>query len=289
MTGYGEGAAHSSETELHIQVKTLNHRFFQLQIICAEDMPWEIEKEIEKTVRRRIHRGKVVITVQMIDSQTESARVEPDLQKAYAYHQSLEKLAQSLGLSGEVNLSHVLGMPGVLREKQRAWEKNGPLLLQALKQALSHVSRSRKTEGDKHKNEIVGHLQQIQSAAQYIEQAFPVCQQKYRDKIQEEFDKLGSCEELGLSANQVNPKLALMVTKGDVTEEIVRFKSHLAQFKQTIRERGAIGKKLGFLLQELQRETNTIGAKSLSSEISSRVVEMKDNIEKIREQAYNIE
>jgi uncharacterized protein (TIGR00255 family) len=180
-------------------------------------------------------------------------------------------------------------MPGVLREKQRAWDEIGPPILLALKDALDHVSKTRKAEGDKHRHEIGECLERIRVGARYIEQAFPVCQQKYRDKLQEELDKLSPCEDPGLSTNQVNSKLALMVTKGDITEEIVRFNSHLDQFQQTIRQRGAIGKKLGFLLQELQREVNTIGAKSLSSEISSRVVEIKDNIEKIREQAYNIE
>lgn len=289
MTGYGEKVVRQEGIEAFIQMKTLNHRFLQVSIFCPEELPWRWERQIERRIKREIYRGKVLVNLQINKRDSDSAKIEPNFKLAALYVDALKKLKENLKLKGEIQLSHLLGIPEVLKIKEGEWGDLEKLLQKAIEETLKQVVESRKEEGEKHLEEILKWIKKIKSSLTYIEKEFPSIQKKYREKVQEEMEKIASQEDSPLSPNQVTSKLGLIVTKGDITEEIVRFNSHLDQFSNSLRQKGAIGKKLGFILQELQREINTIGAKSLSSNISYQVVQIKDNIEKIREQIYNIE
>lgn len=289
MTGYGQNLANKEGIKAFIQIKTLNHRFLQVSVICPENLPWEWERKIENKVKREIYRGKVLINLQINRKGSESVEVEPDVELAASYLNALKKLQKNLNLKENIKLSHLLSLSETLKIKERGWEKLEKILQPAIDQVLKQVVESREEEGEKHLKEILKWIKKIESSMSYIEKEFPTTQEKYREKVKDEMEKIASQEDSSLSSNQITSKLGLIIAKGDITEEITRFNSHLDQFNQTLRQKGSVGKKLGFILQELQREINTIGAKSLSCNISHQVVQIKDNIEKIREQIYNIE
>ncbi|MBE0477550.1 YicC family protein [Candidatus Aerophobetes bacterium] len=289
MTGYGEKSISREEAEAFVQIKTLNHRFLQVNIICPEDVPWRLEREIEDRVKKEIYRGKVLISLQIIKKGEDFIEIEPNFKLATSYFNVLKKLGKNLNVRENIKLSHLLSIPEIFTVQKRFGKDVENVLQRAVDDALQQVIKSREEEGERHLKEILKYTKKIKSSITYIEKEFPCAQKKYREKVQEEIEKIVSQEESSLLSNQINSRLSLIITKGDITEEVVRFHSHVEVFNKTLSQKGPIGKKLGFILQELQREINTVGAKSLSSGISKQVVQIKDYIEKIREQMYNIE
>lgn len=289
MTGYGEKLIIETEADIFIQIKTLNHRFLQMSIVCPEDTPWRVEKEIDERIKKEIYRGKVLVNLQITKKGGRFKAVEPNFELLAAYFDALKKMKRELHIGESIKLSHLLTISEIFTVQEKGWEELKNTFQQAIDDTLQQVIQSRENEGTKHLHEVSKYMKQIKASIVYIEKKFPSAQKKYREKIQEEIEKLLPQEESSILPSQINSKLSLIITKGDISEEIIRFNSHLDIFNKTLTQKGPIGKKLGFILQELQREINTVGAKSLSSSISSQVVKIKDNIEKIREQIYNIE
>ena len=164
-------------------------------------------------------------------------------------------------------------------------EKIEKLIEQAVKESLKKVLETRRKEGRKHLESILECVEEIESRIPKIEKEAPLSQDIYRGKIKEELLQILRENINSTTANQI----AILITKGDIKEELVRFLSSLDQLKKTLQEKEPVGKKINFILQELTREINTIGAKSNSFLISQLVVEIKDNLERIREQVYNLE
>ncbi|MBC7189220.1 DUF1732 domain-containing protein, partial [Candidatus Aerophobetes bacterium] len=212
-----------------------------------------------------------------------------DLELATSYLSALRKLKKSLNIKENVKLSHLLIFPDILKIKKNSSEKLQNLIIEAIEGALDDLIKSKEKEGEVHLREIKKHLKKIKSSIDRIKKEFPVAQKRYMEKIQEEMKKLPTKESLVPFLNSTTSKIPLFLTKGDIEEEIVRFYSHLEEFEKTLKRKTPVGKKLAFILQELAREINTIGAKSLSSTISQEVVQIKECIEKIREQISNIE
>jgi len=289
MTGYGESLRREDGIEVFIQIKTLNHRFLQIGIVCPEEVPWRLERQIEEKIKEKIYRGKVLVNLQISREGSELLEIEPDFSLATLYFNAFKKLKEKLYLKENINLSHLLNFPEIIKIKEKRWDKIEKILQKATDEALGQVIKTRESEGEKHLREILKYIRKIKSSMNSIKKEAPSARKNYREKLQEEMEKAFPREELSFQSNQISPRLALMITKGDISEEIVRFNSHLTQFNRTLGQQKAIGKKLGFILQELQREINTVGAKSLSYNISSKVIQIKDNIEKIREQICNIE
>jgi len=289
MTGYGESLRREDGIEVFIQIKTLNHRFLQIGIVCPEEVPWRLERQIEEKIKEKIYRGKVLVNLQISREGSELLEIEPDFSLATLYFNAFKKLKEKLYLKENINLSHLLNFPEIIKIKEKKWDKIEKILQKATDEALGQVIKTRESEGEKHLREILKYIRKIKSSMNSIKKEAPSARKNYREKLQGEMEKAFPREELSFQSNQISPRLALMITKGDISEEIVRFNSHLTQFNRTLGQQKAIGKKLGFILQELQREINTVGAKSLSYNISSKVIQIKDNIEKIREQICNIE
>ena len=289
MTGYGEKTGSLENTEVLVQIKTLNHRFLQVNITCLEDIPWRWKEQIEKKIKGKIHRGKIMVNLQISQRIPESIEIEPNFEIAKSYFGALKKLQKKLNLKESIELPHLLNFPEILKTGKKKLPNIEKILQQTIDETLNQVVKSRTDEGEKHLKEILNYAKKIKFYISCIKKEFPSAQKKYREKLQEEIEKISSQEESLFSSNQINSKMAFMASKGDITEEIVRFNFHIAEFGKILRQRKAIGKKLGFILQELQREITTIGAKSLSYGISNQVIKIKDNIEKIREQIYNIE
>jgi len=289
MTGYGEKISRLENTEVLVQIKTLNHRFLQINITCPEDIPWKWKEQIEKKIKGKINRGKVMVNLQVNQRISESIEIEPNFEIAESYFSALKKLQKKLNLKESIKLPYLLNFPEILKTEKKELPNIEKILQQTIDETLDQVVKSRADEGEKHLKEIFNYIKKMKSSISYIKKEFPSAQKKYREKLQEEIEKISSQEESLFPSNQINSKMAFMASKGDITEEVVRFNFHIVEFGKILRQRKTIGKKLGFVLQELQREITTIGAKSLSYGISNQVIKIKDNIEKIREQIYNIE
>lgn len=289
MTGYGEKLVRGEGTDIFVQIKTLNHRFFQIDIFPSEDIPWSWEKKIEEKIKKKIHRGKVLVNLKISKKENKSLKIKPNFDLAASYLKGLKELQKKLNIKEQIKLSHLLSIPGILRSEEEQEENIETMIYEGIDRALEQVIKTRQREGEKHLENILKYVKKIKTSIKYIEMEIPSAQKKYREKIREEIENLLSEENYSISPNQIASKLSLVINKGDIEEEIVRFNSHLTQLNKTLKQKGPIGKKLGFILQELQREVNTIGAKSLSFSISEQVVKIKDNLEKIREQVYNIE
>jgi len=289
MTGYGESLVRENGVEVSVQIKTLNHRFLQISANYPEKLPWKIERGIEDKIKEKISRGKVFLDLHITGIDSETIEVEPDIQLALSYLKALKKLKEKLNLNQDVNLSDFLTIPNIIKIKEKTSEKAEKVIKKAVEKALEQLLQSREKEGEKHLREIQKCLREVKKAVNLIKKEIPSARKLYREKIEEELKKIFPQEESSLTLSQATSKLALILTKGDITEEIVRLNFHLSQLTKTLKQKGPVGKKLGFILQELQREINTIGAKSLSSGISKQVIKIKDGIEKIREQVCNIE
>lgn len=289
MTGYGEKLIKGEGVDVFVQIKTLNHRFFQADIFPSEDIPWQWEKKIEEKIKEKIQRGKVLVNLKISRKGSKSFRIKPDLELATSCFKALKELQKKLKIKEEVKLSHLLDIPEILKIEEEQGENIESMVQEGVDKALKQVVETRQKEGKKHLENILKYVEKIKASIKRIEMETPLAQKKYKEKIQEEMERLLSEGNYSFSPNQIISKLSLVVAKGDIEEEIVRFNSLLTQLNQTLKQKGAIGKKLGFILQELQREINTIGAKSLSFNISEQVVQVKDDLEKIREQIYNIE
>lgn len=284
MTGYGDKLIAQDGLEVFIQIKTLNHRFLSVDISSSEEIPWKWEQEIEKKIRGKISRGKVVVDLKVKRKSADFIQIEPNFELANSYFKALKDLSRTLNLREGVKLSHLLDIPDVMRVERKQQRKMEEVIRKGIDEVLARVIKTREKEGGKHLENILGSVDAITNAIQFIEKEAPSVKKKYREKMQEELEDILPQKKASLSG-----QVTLPIDKGNIEEEIVRFNSHLTQLDQILHQQGPIGKKLKFVLQELQREINTIGAKSLSPDISRKVVEIKDGLENIREQIYNIE
>lgn len=285
MTGYGEKRIQKEKVEIFLQIKTLNHRFLQIKLTCSEAIPYKWEKKIESLIKDKIKRGRVEVSLKINRKRAPFFQIKPNLELASEYYETLTYLSKNLKLKEPVNLSHLLNFPGVVEAQETEKKEIEKLIEQAIRESLKKLLEGRGKEGREHRKSILGCIEKIENRILEIEKEAPLSQNLYREKIKEELLQTLK-EKINLTtANQV----ALLVTRGDIKEELVRFLSHLDQLKKTLQEKEPIGKKINFILQELNREINTMGAKSSSFLISQWVVEIKDSLEMIREQAYNLE
>jgi len=285
MTGYGEKLVEKEGKEVFIQIKTLNHRFLEIDISSSQEIPWEWERKIEDKIREKIFRGKVLINLRINKKGDKAFQVEPNFELAIAYFKALKELSRKLNLEEKIDLSLLLSVPEMMKIGKEEEMDVESMIEEGVNEALEQVVELREKEGKKHLENILQCVERIRISLNSIEAEVPSARKKYREKIREELEKISREVESSFFLNQI----PLILTKGDIEEEITRFHSHLSQLNQSLQQEGPIGKKLGFILQELHREINTIGAKSLSYSVSEQVIQIKDNLEKIREQIYNIE
>ncbi len=285
MTGYGEKIIQKDNVTVFLQIKTLNHRFLQIKLTCSEAIPYGWEKKIESLVKDKIKRGQVELNLKINKKGASFFRIKPNLELASKYYEALVCLSKNLKLKDRLSLSHLSTFPGVIEVQGDGQEKIEKLIEQAAKESLRKVVKTREEEGRKHLDSILECIEEINSRIPEIEREAPLFRDLYREKTKEELLQILGEKINSTTANQI----AILITRGDIKEELVRFLSSLDQLKKTLQEKEPMGKKINFILQELTREINTLGAKSNSLLISKLVVEIKDNLERIREQAYNLE
>ncbi len=286
MTGFGKARARGGDGWLVAEVSSVNRK--QLEILVNLPRGWsEFENEVRQEVLPVVTRGRVQVTVFVLAAATGSApRV--DYAAARAWRQALERLRRDLHLEGRATLSELLALPGVIQHDQQAPASDLiPALKTVTKRALADWQRMRAREGGELARDIARRVAAMNRARARIAKLAPAVIEAYRRNLRARLEKSG----FRLAADDENLRRELFhfADRSDISEELTRLASHLGEFARLLRGGGQHGRKLEFLLQEIQREVHTTGSKAGGLEISREVVEMKTEIEKVREQLQNLE
>ncbi len=273
-----------------IEIKSVNHRYCDILVKMPRHIGY-LEDDIKKIIKGKINRGKIDVYINLEYIDESSLDISIDIPLAKAYKSAIEELSSALGLDDSFSLENILDIPDIIKIEKRAMDEE--LLAQSLKialdMALDNMLNMRLLEGRELGSDILLKLENIQRELDIIENRAPMLGEEYRDRLRERVRELLD-DDIILDEDRLSNEVAFFADKSSIDEEIVRLKSHIKQFKEIIlKEKGPVGRKLDFLIQELNREINTIGSKSNDMTISKSVVNLKAELEKIREQVQNIE
>ncbi|MBE3588949.1 MAG: YicC family protein [Thermoanaerobacteraceae bacterium] len=288
MTGFGRGEASGQGKRFTVELKAVNHRFGEIFLRLPRNMV-SLEDRIRRVIQSRIARGRVDGYISMEECAEKSQVVKVDKGLAASYYKALEELQSILGLKGAITLEHLTGLPGVLvlEEPEEEVEKWWPVIQEALDGALEGLLAMRRSEGARLRADMDGRLDRIALILKQIEDRAPRVVAEYHQRLTQRLAEW--MPGTTLDESRLAMEVAIFAERSSITEEVVRLYSHLAQFRGFMDVTEPVGRKLDFLLQEMHREINTIASKAGDQEISRAVVEMKSELEKIREQVQNIE
>ena len=287
MTGFGDGRSETPDFVVQVEIRSVNNRFCDVNFRGPREFA-SMEPELVRQVKQRFARGRIDLSVRLeTTAQTGSVVVDRDLAAHYA--QGLQELATSLGRdSNEISLEWIAGLPGVLRSVERVQDSEVQQqgVRDALEGAMKGLEVMRAREGVALQEDIEGHLRDLESLRQQaIEQVGDVVE-RYKARIEA---RLLGVQADGLEPQRLAQELVIFADRADISEEFARLDAHLCQYRELLAEDAPIGRRLEFLAQELHREVNTMGSKAQEAALSSLVVEMKAVVERIREQAANVE
>jgi uncharacterized protein (TIGR00255 family) len=236
-----------------------------------------------------ISRGKINFTLTWEETSPPSTYVKLNEEVADVYHALMNQLKERFNLTGEIRMDYFLNLPDLVKVEKEEYDldKIWKILEKVTQEALEEFNRMRRTEGAKLSEDMFERVEKLNQTITEIEELTPQSVEIYRQKLKNRIKEL--TENLPVEDHRIELEVALMAEKCDVTEECVRFKSHNQQFLSALKDNVAVGRRLTFLLQEMNREANTIGSKSVDANISKKVIFLKEEIEKLREQVQNIE
>ena len=288
MTGYGNAKGASGKIEISIEIKSVNSRYLD----CAFKMPRTLnalEESLKAIVIKHIARGKVDIFVMLDSSGSDDVEIRINRPLAEAYVRALRALAAEHGLGQTANVVDLARFPDVLNAEKR--EANlgelGADISAVLREALAAFDRMRENEGKRLSDGIAASLDEIERLTAAAERISPASVEAYRKKLEARMKEI--LQDVAIDEPRLLTEAALFADRVAIDEETVRLRSHISQLRAMLGADGPIGRKMDFLVQELNREANTIGSKGNDAEMSKAVIDMKSEIEKIREQAQNIE
>lgn len=291
MTGYGKAELETEGILFNVQVKTLNSRYKDIIIRIPPDIQ-QMEMDIRSWISQRIGRGRVELSIKM-EMLSDGANYELILNEALArgYMDLFDRLSRSLGIDTKVTVDTFCHLRDVIiqRPKRLDTEKIRFVLKEAINNALSSVEEMRSQEGEALKRDILKRLKVVEDKVNKIKERASLLIKTYRDRLKENVSRLLQGTDIRLDGDRIEQEVVLFAEKSDITEEIIRLESHLSQFRKYMQSDEPVGRRLDFLIQEMNREVNTIGSKALDPVVSMWVVDMKAEIEKIREQVQNIE
>ncbi len=284
MTGYGRGEAKQTTASVVVELKSVNHRHFEVMLNLPAPL-WALEPKLKDRLRAVLQRGHVDVWMQVTAPTLERKSPIVDTVLAKQYKDAYLRLQRALGLRGEVDMHWIAAQPDVFRLEAKALplKQLEPLALRALGNALQRLQAMRRTEGKRLVDDIRRRVNAIQRLRKDIEQR--VVANVRLQKAERQKTVLNAMR----SENAAEVKSATGTLRNDVTEELVRLNSHVLQFGKFLKARQPVGRSLDFLIQEMNREINTVGSKSMDTQIAHRVVSVKEELEKIREQVQNLE
>ena len=288
MTGFGGASQRDRRMDIDVEVRSVNHRFLTLKQ-SLPDALGRHEGEIEQMVRARIGRGSVTVNVSVKTPRDREPSL-PDLTTFKAYAKQLRGVQKALGLKGEIRMEDLLAIPslwsnGTTESSEELW----PKVKKLLPKALDELVASREREGEKISEALQGHLQAIEGRLGKVQARVPHVVEAYQKRLDDRIQQL--LTQRGLEAAKVDivKEVAVHSDRCDTSEEIQRLRSHIGEFRKIVAQKGQLGRRLDFMTQEMGRETNTIASKANDGEIAASAVEMKAELEKIKEQVENVE
>lgn len=288
MTGYGRYEIEEKERKVNVEISTVNHRYCDLSIRMPKALT-HLEDEIRKCIKQFIARGKVEVSIYITSMSADDVEVVVNEPACTAYIEALRKIGTKLGLNDNIGMAEVMRLNDVItiQKKQTDLEVIWPMIDQALRQALTQLVAMREKEGMILKNDLLEKADNMLRLVGELEHLSVEVVNTYKLKLEERISRL--LEEIPVDETRLAMEVALFADRAAIDEELTRLKSHVGQLKMILEEESSIGRKLDFLMQEMNREANTIASKAGDYTITAYAVELKSEIEKIREQIQNIE
>lgn len=289
MTGFGRGEGGNSDFNFNIEIKTVNHRYNDIVVRMPRHISF-LENNIKTLVKERIKRGRVDIYIELEYLSDSHMDVAIHMPLAEKYKNEMERMMVELNIEDRVELSHMLQFPDIVKKENRDINEDDiwKCLSLALNQALDNLIDMREKEGAALEKDMIRQIAKIKEEILIIEERAPLVPKEYQKKLEYRIAELleGNIE---IDESKLSSEIAFYADKADINEEIIRLESHSQQFLQTLEQVGPVGRKLDFILQEMHREANTIGSKTENLTISTCVINIKSELEKIREQIQNVE
>ena len=287
MTGYGRCHIEEDGREMTVEVKSVNHRFLDISYRLSRALSF-LDDAVRKGVGARLARGHVDVFVSYANHRQDAKEVRVDTALAVAYQKALAELGAAVGKEADIPLSDYTRLPDVLtvQEKEEDQQAVRELFVRALDGALDALIVMRETEGERMKADILEKIANIESIRNQVAERAPLVVSEYRDKLHQRIAALAEGE---IDEARLITEIAIFADRAAIDEELVRLLSHIAAIRETSEMTEPVGRRLDFLVQELNREVNTIGSKASDTAIAQAVVSAKGEIEKLREQVQNVE
>ncbi|OKZ76647.1 MAG: YicC family protein [Clostridium sp. 27_14] len=287
MTGFGKSILINEQREYQIEMKSVNHRYLDINVRIPRQLMY-LEETIKKEISSKIKRGKIEVFINFQDKKQEGEKVLINKDMAKSYIHQLQEIAKETGISPEIEITEIAKMPEVLNITfNQEDEKIKQEIIELTKDATSKMEDMKKFEGIKMAEDINKRMDKINEKITKISCNSTRLIEEYIVKLEKRIKEILKTEEVDKS--RLAQEVVIYADKCSIEEEITRLRSHVKQFKEMLESDTAVGKKLDFLIQEMNRETNTIASKANQLEIINEVVEIKTELENIREQIQNIE
>jgi len=288
MTGFGRGEGETTLGKVFVETRSVNHRYCDINVKLPKRLA-PFENRIKELIRSQVSRGRIDLSVKLDSFGEERIQLSVDLHLAEQYYRALQSLKKSLHLKDKISLELLAGAKDVITAKEEmgdlepCWQE----ILPILKRSFHELDEMKRSEGESLAKDLQQRLERISHQLGEIKQFYPSRMEGYRNRLHERL--LSLLEGIDVDPSRFQQEVAFLAERSDITEEIVRAESHLAQLLTALKGEDPVGRKMDFLLQEIHREVNTVSAKANDADISQRVVEIKAELEKIREQVQNIE
>jgi len=288
MTGFGRSAGTTLLGQVTVEVKSVNHRYLDFSVRMARDLAF-MEEDVKSLLREFVTRGRVEVTVKLAAKTSLNRGVSFNLEQIAEYQDRLLEVVDRFSLRHEVTLAQLLALPGVVIEPEPLADSGaiGEEVKHLVRQAAEKLLDSRTLEGERLRDDIALRVAEIATWVELIHSRSLSSVDVYRQRLHENIKRLAP--DVSLDPSRLEMEVALFADRASITEEVVRMRSHLHNFHSFLDAKQAIGRKMDFYLQEMSREVNTMGSKSADVAISQLVVDIKSELEKVREQVQNLE
>ena len=288
MTGYGRSIMHIDDSDITVEIRSVNNRFADVSVKLPRSLTY-CEDKVKTEVLKKVNRGKIDVFISYQKPQGENVEIEPNISAARGYFDALKKIDAELGTHTEINanmlarFSDVFVVTREVPDEEKVWAD----IRQVLLAAADNFNSMRAAEGKRMAEDVLGKIDRVEELVGKVEETSEPRVEAYRKKLYDRLaDILGSTD---IDEKRILEEAAIYADRTAVDEETVRLRSHIGQFREIVAAGGPVGRKLDFPVQEINREINTIGSKASDLEITGYVVDLKSEVEKIREQIQNIE
>lgn len=287
MTGYGRAKLSKDDREYQIEIKSVNHRYLDISVRIPKQLSY-LEETMKKEIAKKVKRGKIDVFVTFENNSLEGKEIKINTELAKAYIDELKKLAEKENILSDIQVTEISKYPDVLNiQSSQDDEKITEEVLETVTIATDNLVQMRETEGNKISEDLLKRLNIINKKVEEIAKLSTGLIEEYVVKLEERINEILKNQEI--DKTRLAQEVVIYADKCSIEEEVTRLNSHISQFKNLLNSNEAIGKKLDFIIQEMNRETNTIGSKANNLEITNGVIDIKTEIENIREQVQNIE